>query len=103
MTEHLLNRKRVLLMKNDPANSELIVQQFGRCLVLQLGKDWKESITAAQRDEVQRALRTHRESVAELTFMRAEALEQMNHDLQAEIQGSLDPVRIKQLSNQVWA
>ena len=35
--------------------------------------------------------------------MRAEALEQMNRDLEAELQGSLDPERIKQLSDKVSA
>lgn len=81
----------------------LTMQQLERCPVLQLNQEWKQSITAAQRLEVQTALRIHQASVSELTAMRAEALEQMSHDLEAELLGALDPERIKQLSDKVWA
>lgn len=70
-------------------------------LTMQLGQEWKDSISDAQRTEAKRALLVHREFVDILTSLRAEALQHMHQALNAELQGSLDPERLLQLSDKV--
>ncbi|KAK9825520.1 hypothetical protein WJX74_003641 [Apatococcus lobatus] len=65
----------------------------------QLGQKWKDSITDAQRNQAQTALKVHRGCVNKLSLLRAEYLQQMRHDLQDELQGLLDPERLLQLSD----